>query len=354
MADDPQSLAAMLARPSFMDPAQMVPARPEMRAINPTLQQHLTNLAQRTVGPQWADALEPIVGMLPLVGVEEGYRQSRSPDPLTRNLGGLTVAAGIIPGIEGAGEKALVGEGAKAAEKAATTYSAEHLNAFKALADAQRHHPELAMVQAQKELSEHPSGNTLGHIMEHVGDLTHRMSQEHAQTWNWGREWVEPKVRNQLRNLQNVVDRDRMARIPVTPGMKRYADEHAKLPVYNRAQQLSRDAAVAVGRKDFDAAEKHLTELKHMLDTPGAYEAEASKYDPHFEKSGKGEVIPMTNSPMLWRARKTPRTSSLQRTGSSRSTTTASSIFRKPTSTDWTRWKSCCGTRRRRCGSTLA
>jgi len=263
----------------------MVPPRPVARSVNPTLQEHLTNLAQRTVGPQWATALEPLIGMLPLVGVEEGFRQARSPDPLTANLGGLTAAAGLMPGLEGAGEKAVVKEGAKAAERAAESYTAEHLNAFRGLANAQRGEPELAMVRAQKELSQYPSGATLGTLMEHVGDLTHRMSQKYAEKMNWGREWVEPKVRNQLLNLQNVVDRDRMAQIPITPSMSRYAEEHAKLPVFNRAQQLSRDAAVALGRKDFDAAERHLTDLRQMLDSPGAYETEASKYDPNFEKS---------------------------------------------------------------------
>jgi hypothetical protein len=285
MADKTESLAQMLARPSYMDPMKMAPARPVARSVNPTLQQNLYNLAQRTVGPQWATALEPVIGMLPLVGVEEGYRQARSPDPLTANLGGLTAAAGLMPGLEGAGEKAVVKEGAKAAERAAESYTAEHLNAFRGLANAQRGEPELAMVRAQKELSQYPSGATLGTLMEHVGDLTHRMSQKYAEKMNWGREWVEPKVRNQLLNLQNVVDRDRMAQIPITPSMSRYAEEHAKLPVFNRTQQLSRDAAVALGRKDFDAAERHLTDLRQMLDSPGAYETEASKYDPNFEKS---------------------------------------------------------------------
>jgi len=126
MADDAQSIAQLLARPDYMDPRQFVAAPPVARAVRPTLQEHLFNLAQRTVGPKWANAAEPLLNMVPFTGVEEGYRQSRSPDPLTRNLGGLQVAAGVIPGLNNPIEKA----GVKVAEK---VMGEEALKSMKAL-----------------------------------------------------------------------------------------------------------------------------------------------------------------------------------------------------------------------------
>lgn len=156
----------------------------------------------------------------------------------------------------------------------------EHLQHFHKLADAQRGAPELAMLDAQKALRNLPSGPALGHALEHVGDLTHRMAQRHCERMNYGREYVEPKVRTGLSVVTNPVDREHMDRIPDLPELAKYADAHAKLPVYNEAQYHAREAAVNLGRKNFGAVEKHLMKLKAMLDD-GSYETIAAEYRPN-------------------------------------------------------------------------
>ena len=60
-------------------------------------------------------------------------------------------------------------------------------------------------------------------------------------------------------------------RTEVDQSLNDYADEHAKLEVYNRPQYLAREAAVAVGRQDFDRARYMLNNLKKIVDNPSQY-----------------------------------------------------------------------------------
>jgi hypothetical protein len=57
---------------------------------------------------------------------------------------------------------------------------------------------------------------------------------------------------------------------------KAYANEHRKLPVFNRVQILARDAAIAVGEMRFDDARSKLSALKSIIDKGSkAWEKEA-------------------------------------------------------------------------------
>ena len=157
--------------------------------------------------------------------------------------------------------------------------------AFKGLANAQRYKPELAMLEAQKVLSPYPSGNTLGWLMEHVGDLTHRMSEYGAGSKNarYSKEFVAPKVYRALNAIKNPIDYDRIKQIPDLPELKAYSEEHSKLPVYNRVHQAARDAAVSLGQKDLFKTEGHLQYLHDMLKSSDAYDKEAGSYKKNFE-----------------------------------------------------------------------
>jgi len=150
--------------------------------------------------------------------------------------------------------------------------------AFLGLANQQRDRPESAMVAAQMDDSSRnlPSYNTYTFLLEHVGDLTNRMANPIHIGKTFG------KLDSTLRVLSNEVDADRMAKIPITPQIKEYADAHAALPVYNEAQRLARDAAVALGRLDFNVARENLTALKAM-ENAGVLAEESAKYDPKFE-----------------------------------------------------------------------
>lgn len=135
------------------------------------------------------------------------------------------------------------------------------------------------MVQAQTQLNQVPRSGAYSYLLEHVGDLTHRMAQRNTEKMGYGAEWVAPKVNGALRTLKSIADIDDMNAIPELPVFNDYAQAHASLPVYNDPQKWARDAAVAIGKRDFVSAQKNLTELKNILDD-GSYEEKASAYRP--------------------------------------------------------------------------
>jgi len=154
--------------------------------------------------------------------------------------------------------------------------------AFMAVADQQRGAPEHAMLKVQRTMG----GGVLSVVVEHVGDLTHRMT-EHADAGYWLEDIIQEKVKRGLSYLThgygfekemhenmraNNTDAEKLdAQLLV------YANEHENLPVYNAAQYHGREAAVALGYKDWDRSIKHLQVLQNMLDK-GAYERVAASY----------------------------------------------------------------------------
>lgn len=187
------------------------------------------------------------------------------------------------------------------------TKKATHKKLFDRLASAQRGAPEDAMLRIQ-----HAQVSQLyGNLAEHVGDLTHRMSEypEHPNYYN-GYPYVHSKVEKTLRWLRNPYGFEReveeqahsnyeyckregclsgwytspetglehLARL----GQK-YADEHRKLPVFNEVQRTAQEAAIAVGEFRFEDAEEFLAQLGELLEEgPEAWAAEAGKvsWDP--------------------------------------------------------------------------
>lgn len=160
---------------------------------------------------------------------------------------------------------------------------------FEALAEAQRDRPEAAGFRiGMAQLSQ-----LYGSAVEHVGDLTHRMSQK-IGFFKGGYPWVGEKVRKTLRWLTNAYGFEREVREQVVKNfhyykergelpkhfgrspqdalirLKRlgrlYAAEHRKLPVFNAVQRIARDAAIAVGEWRFKHAVDRLYALKYLLD----------------------------------------------------------------------------------------
>ncbi len=131
---------------------------------------------------------------------------------------------------------------------------------FVALADAQRGNPEAAMIAAQEILG----GGVMSFVIEHVGDLIHRMNEE--PTWRYaGYDYVLEKVNKTLRMLKSGygfikefnenlastaqyrgVDLEEL-KTETLEALRNYAEEHRKLPVYNKAHQFARAAAIALG-----------------------------------------------------------------------------------------------------------
>jgi hypothetical protein len=160
------------------------------------------------------------------------------------------------------------------------------------LADMQRGEPEKAMVRAQH----HMGGGVLSVAIEHVGDLTHRMSERYALGADMGYEYVKPKVQRALsllrqpygfekEVLENYRSNARFRNVdPIAfqqeteALLQEYARQHLKLPVYNDMQEAARDAAVALGEGNYWAARTHLEKLEEVLEQgPEAWAREASK-----------------------------------------------------------------------------
>ena len=174
----------------------------------------------------------------------------------------------------------------------------EAIEAFTKLGSAQRGAPEMQMLRVQSEAG----GGVLNPIVEHVGDLTHRMSHM-APYDNMGGEFVRDKTAKTLRGLEhpygfekemgeNIESNSRytlnreleQGRSPdkdwltanspearterIAQELTRYADEHSKLPAWNRPQFLAREAAVAVGKQDWTRAKKMLNALDTLANSP--------------------------------------------------------------------------------------
>ncbi len=150
---------------------------------------------------------------------------------------------------------------------------------FHALGDAQRGAAETAMTRAQMAMG----GGVLNPVIEHVGDLIHRMS-ERATFETAGFEFVRDKVKKVLGWLKNEYGfrneyedniRNNARNYGVTPdalrtrvedALGRYTYEHQQLPAFNEAQRLAQDAAVAIGERRFEDAIAPLEELAKHLD----------------------------------------------------------------------------------------
>jgi hypothetical protein len=166
------------------------------------------------------------------------------------------------------------------------------LSAFNKLAEDQRGDPEI-MIGTESNPGINHAG--LYHFqIEHVGDLTNRMAKSfHVTDQDCGYSYVVKKVKSALRDLTHPYGFEREVKeqlksnyayavekreLPISfddfvqqwerAGI-RYAKEHAKLVVYNEAQLMARDAAIAIGYKNFNHAIVCLTVLDRHL---GSYE----------------------------------------------------------------------------------
>ena len=185
---------------------------------------------------------------------------------------------------------------------AAAPVSADTEARFTELAQNQRGMPEGRMKEVKETLKAGDVG--LGIVVESVGDLTHRMSVEFTEL-NGQHNTVRDKINEALKELQGVSTAEQTTseepsfeqkheevlqksyegrvlnegynrtfeeyRTEVDQSLSDYADEHSKLEVYNRPQYLAREAAVAVGRQDFDRARYMLNQLKSLADNPSQY-----------------------------------------------------------------------------------
>jgi hypothetical protein len=136
-------------------------------------------------------------------------------------------------------------------------------------------------------------GSDVSYALEHIGDLTHRMSERNALAGgDLGYDYVKKKLRENRRINVIIGDKSygynsnwakwfndsmesnaKFMGVPVEQHMQKvkqamqeYADAHKALPVFNRPQRLARDAAVALGEQRWIDAAKKMEELQEIVD----------------------------------------------------------------------------------------
>ena len=193
--------------------------------------------------------------------------------------------------------------------------TAERNEKFANLAKAQRGAPESAM----KDIQNHPLGSGVySSVVEQVGDISHRMTEIYdKQQGGFGP--VKQKVDTVIQRLENPTLAREMrdnttnnfkalkARDPKVslPAQLRsfenakiaYAAAHSRLPAYNKAQELARDAAVDVGKSNFKGAVAKLKELKKVLDQgEAAWKKVSGEYSGAVHTLGTDTVTPASKS----------------------------------------------------------
>lgn len=183
----------------------------------------------------------------------------------------------------------------------ADTLPPEVAQAFEQLGDLQRGDPEVIMAQAQRVIA----GGNIGSVLEHIGDITHRMTRQGGLK-HWGLEEAAIKIERGYRWLNSGYGFDREfqdglkhaakhQKLPLdemqrraTTIMNRYADAHSRLPVYNRAQWLARQAAISLGRQRFDSTLTVLAQLYQMSRDPAVWRQHADE----FQQDAAGNLLP--------------------------------------------------------------
>jgi len=186
---------------------------------------------------------------------------------------------------------------------------------FTALASNQRGFPEHEMREAQKTLG----GGIYPDLLEHIGDLTHRMAQAtyiNSGDVHYGINDMYSKIEKGIVSLkegdgfQSELQRNRLSNFEynkeTTDDFKynnyedfdkvcnehseRYKKEHCKLKVYNDMQHEAKYAAIHLGNGDFGKALTALKVLKTAIDD-GSYSKKASMYDSSFEYNNLNLVV---------------------------------------------------------------
>ena len=196
---------------------------------------------------------------------------------------------------------------------------------FNELAGLQRGKPETLMGAIQ----ESKISQLYGHVAEHTGDIINRMAKELEFVDS---PYGQKKIQNMLRTLEPGFMREvreqiasnlaynkaRGRKVPSVEAAeaelrvlgKEYAKAHRELPVYNEAQKLANDAAIAVGEFRFDDARTALRELNKYAKDDALWRSRATAIEPEFfNKAGSRRSSGFTpeDVPERLRAPEAPR-----------------------------------------------
>lgn len=170
------------------------------------------------------------------------------------------------------------------------------VKAFNDLARQQRGLPEIQMVKVQKT----SGGNVLDVVIEHTGDLIHRMTEPYSTSSDspdMGQDDIQDKTQKVLRTLtrendgfvkemeqgffgvaehRNISLEDLKKR--TFAELKKYGEEHAKLPAYNNVQVMAREACTAISELNFDQAIADLRRLNDLSYERHTWLEESTKF----------------------------------------------------------------------------
>ena len=193
------------------------------------------------------------------------------------------------------------------------------LTAYCVLGDEQRDAPEIAMVAAQR----HLGGGVLDVCLEHVGDLSNRMSPLHPYSWAWDE--TNKKIERCLRYLESGYGFDRemkenwkvASKYSENPDawytktyqlLETYGTAHYNLPKeVSQAHKFAVEAAEDLGRKDlidkgdvgYNVA-RSLRLLQSRIDDQSSWTLAMQSYNPALnrtidawdKKTGKAQAAP--------------------------------------------------------------
>lgn len=190
---------------------------------------------------------------------------------------------------------------------------------FQKLANDQRNKPEDEMRKAQDTMG----GGQLPHLLEHVGDLTHRMAQSlYISTGDVHLSLTDiiPKIEMSLSILKKgddfklEVDRNRLSNFnhyskkddykyktfekyekQCLEHLEKYSKEHSKLTVYNDLQHAAKYAAVHLGNGEYKKAYESIKILDDAIKN-GSYCKRASMYKKDYETQSLKLVLNNMNS----------------------------------------------------------
>ena len=146
----------------------------------------------------------------------------------------------------------------------------------------QRGNPETAMINATMFHS-----GTLSPALEHIGDLTHRLTENPEFRYSTVLEKIEKMIKNLDRSReiwgtdmmsfideheQNIKNNIKYRNVPekeyrttLNNLLSNYVTEHKKIPTYNEIQENAKQAAIAIGELDVDKSLNHLRFIQNEL-----------------------------------------------------------------------------------------
>jgi hypothetical protein len=164
---------------------------------------------------------------------------------------------------------------------------------FKATREAQRYGTGISGEAPENIGIRFKYGGQMQQLLEHVGDLVNRAAMPSNDTESgagvgagghaYGLEALREKVPRALRYLDRIdefeaqIERNadyyarengvsRSSHLDAAYAeMRRYADAYAQIPVFTKLQRLSRDAAVAIGKRDYAAAKELLGDIEKII-----------------------------------------------------------------------------------------